>query len=242
MKIIPAIDIINGQCVRLSEGDFTTSKVYYTDPLEAAVQFEAAGLEALHLVDLDGARQRRVANWDVLERIASGTSLRVDFSGGISSARDVEKALGCGAAQVAVGSLAARDPHMVDQWLQHFGSDRIIIGADVREGYIATHGWQETSAWEIIEFISRYRESGGKFFLCTDVSRDGLLAGPAVDLYQAVLEAVEDIHLVASGGVASLADLEALREAGCGSAIVGKAIYEKRITLRELSLFNTTCN
>ena len=234
MRIIPAIDIIDGQCVRLSEGDFTTSKVYYSDPLDAACEFESAGLEYLHLVDLDGAKRRKVANWSVLERITSATGLSVDFSGGISERSDIERALELGARQVTIGSLAVRSPELVEEWIRRFGADHIIIGADVRESYITTHGWQERSDMHVQDFIKHFSTAGARHFLCTDVSRDGMLLGPSTELYAELIDQFPDINLIASGGVSSLDDLKTLRSIGCGSAIVGKAIYEHRVTLEEL--------
>lgn len=240
MRIIPAIDIIDGKCVRLSEGAFDTSKVYYADPLEAALEFEAAGLEYLHLVDLDGARQRSVKNWTVLERLAVRTGLKIDFSGGISSREDVVRALAAGAGQVSVGSLAVRERATVEGWLQEFGADRVIIGADVRDGRIATHGWQETSDVEIGAFIDHYLQAGAVHFLCTEISRDGMLAGPAVELYGKLLVRFPAIRLIASGGVASLKDVRELQAAGCAAVIIGKAIYEGKIALEDLAALDAT--
>jgi len=237
MKIVPAIDIINGQCVRLSEGDFSTKKVYYTDPLEAAKAFETAGLKYLHLVDLDGARSGSVVNWRVLERIAAETSLIIDFSGGIKTEAQVEHALSCGADQVAIGSLAVKDPETVKGWIKEYGKGRIIIGADIKQERIAIHGWQDVSEKTIYEFLEEYIATGAAGYLCTDVSKDGRLEGPATELYRKILGKFPGISLIASGGVSGMKDLEALRDAGCSSAIVGKAIYEDKISLHELAAF-----
>jgi phosphoribosylformimino-5-aminoimidazole carboxamide ribotide isomerase len=234
MKIIPAIDIINGQCVRLSEGDFDTKKVYYAQPLEAAKAFEAAGIEYLHLVDLDGAKKGEVVNWSVLNDICSNTKLKVDFSGGIKNIDQVEKAFELGASQIAVGSLAVRNQSLVAEWLQHFGSDKIIIGADIKDDKIAINGWLQTSEFSIFDFIEQYLTLGATDFLCTDVSKDGKLEGPSFDLYQRLLTQFPSFNLIASGGVSNIEDVQQLKEMNCYATIVGKAIYEERITLSEL--------
>lgn len=239
MKIIPAIDIINGQCVRLSEGKYDTKKVYFERPVEAAINFEKAGLKYLHVVDLDGAKSVKVVNWDVLEEICSKTTLNVDFSGGIKTLQEVEKAFELGAKQIAIGSLAVKDPEIVMQWLDTFGSDKIIIGADVKDKRIAIHGWQETADYTVFEFIEQYVSAGAHHFLCTDVSKDGKLQGPAVSLYKEILENFPDIDLIASGGVSSMDDFQALQMINCPSVIVGKAIYENRVSLAELAKIQT---
>jgi phosphoribosylformimino-5-aminoimidazole carboxamide ribotide isomerase len=234
MKIIPAIDIINGQCVRLSEGDFDTKKVYYAQPLEAAKAFEAAGIEYLHLVDLDGAKKGEVVNWSVLNDICSNTNLKVDFSGGIKSIDQVEKAFELGASQIAVGSLAVKNQSLVAEWLHHFGSDKIIIGADIKDDKIAINGWLQTSEFSIFDFIEQYLTLGATDFLCTDVSKDGKLEGPSFDLYQRLLTQFPSLNLIASGGVSNIQDVQQLKALNCYATIVGKAIYEERITLSEL--------
>lgn len=256
MRIIPAIDLIDGKCVRLTRGDYATQKVYNEDPLEVARAFEDAGIRYLHLVDLDGARQAHIVNHRVLEAIAGKTGLRVDFGGGLKSDEDVRIAFESGAAQVTGGSIAATDPGLFLSWLGQYGPEKIILGADAREGRIAVSGWQEDTGRELFPFVSGYQKKGVKYVVCTDISRDGMLAGPSLELYRelllktAVIETrvgmsgVEDIEvpgirLVASGGVSSLDDLLALREVGCDGAIIGKALYEGRITLRELERFNT---
>ncbi|MEZ5008642.1 MAG: 1-(5-phosphoribosyl)-5-[(5-phosphoribosylamino)methylideneamino]imidazole-4-carboxamide isomerase [Chitinophagales bacterium] len=235
MKIIPAIDIINGQCVRLSEGKYDTKKVYYENPLEAAQSFEEAGLKYLHVVDLDGAKAGKVMNWDVLKSICSNTSLNIDFSGGIKTIQEAEKAFDLGAKQIAIGSLAVKQPETVMSWLVKFGCDKIIIGADVKDKRIAIHGWQETADYTVFEFIDKYHKAGAIHFLCTDVSKDGKLEGPAVDLYKEIIEQFPDIDLIASGGVSSMDDFNALQSINCRSVIVGKAIYENKVSIEDLA-------
>ena len=237
MKIVPAIDIIGGQCVRLSEGDFNTKKIYYSDPLDAAIAFEKAGLEQLHLVDLDGARSGQVVHWDILERIASGTNLKIDFSGGIKTEAHVERAVSSGATQVTIGSLAVKDPDTVKGWIHEYGPDRIILGADVKGEHIAIHGWQDVSELTIFNFLEDYLGAGAKWFLCTDVAKDGRLQGPSTSLYRKILSRFSGIQLIASGGVSDMDDLVELRNSGCASAIVGKAIYEGKVELEELAGF-----
>jgi len=234
MKIIPAIDIINGQCVRLSEGNFDTKKVYYTHPLEAAQAFELAGIEYLHLVDLDGAKQGGVVNWAVLEKICQNTNLKVDFSGGIKNISQVEKAFELGASQIAVGSIAVKNKELVSEWLLHFGSEKIVIGADVKDDKIAINGWLQTSAFTIFDFVEQYLSLGATQFLCTDVSKDGKLEGPSFDLCQRLMEQFPRMSLIASGGVSNINDVQQLKEMNCYATIVGKAIYEERLTLTEL--------
>ena len=234
MKIIPAIDIINGQCVRLSEGDYSTKKVYFKDPLDAALSFEKAGVKYLHLVDLDGAKAGAVKNWDILERITRSTNLHVDFSGGIKSTEQVERAFNLGAKQVAIGSLSVKDPKIVKEWLKSYGADKIIIGADVKNERIAIHGWQETADLSVFDFMKDYLDAGATTFLCTDVSKDGMLDGPSFDLYQKILNQFNDLELIASGGVTTNKDVVDLEKQGCSAAIIGKAIYEGRIDLKAL--------
>ncbi|MBX6380856.1 MAG: 1-(5-phosphoribosyl)-5-[(5-phosphoribosylamino)methylideneamino]imidazole-4-carboxamide isomerase [Thermoflavifilum aggregans] len=242
IELIPAIDIINGQCVRLTRGDYQQQKIYDTDPLEVARSFEAAGLRRLHLVDLDGARERKVKNWDVLERIARHTSLVIDFGGGITTAEDVKRALQSGASLVVVGSVAAREPHLFRQWLQMFGADKFLLGADVKNHHIAIHGWQQTTPWPVVEFLQQQLQMGVKQVFCTDVERDGMLQGPAFELYAQILKALPDIHLIASGGVQSISDIEHLEQIGLKGVIVGKAIYEGKISLDEWMKRNSPTN
>lgn len=234
MIIIPAIDLIDGQCVRLTKGDYDTTKVYNPNPLEVAQEFEAAGLTHLHLVDLDGARKREVVNWPVLEAIAKHTDLIIDFSGGIHSADLARKAFDMGAAKITVGSIAVKRPDTFKQWILDYGPERLILGADVIGKNIAIHGWVSASDVTIMDFILGYHLCGIRNVMCTDVSKDGMLQGPATDLYQDILQQFPDLQLVASGGVSSLQDLRGLKAAGCSAAIVGKAIYEGRVTLKEL--------
>jgi len=234
MLIVPAIDIIGGQCVRLTKGDYSTVKVYENDPVAVALQFEAQGITHLHLVDLDGAKAGEVINWPVLEAVGRQTKLHIDFSGGIKSAAAVEKAFSLGAKQVAIGSLAVKQPAVLEAWLKELGPDRFILAADVSNGHIATHGWQEQSSLKIEEFISYWLARGLKRVMCTDISKDGMLQGPAVALYTGLLQQFPVVELIASGGVGNLDDLYRLNEAGCYAAIVGKAIYEGRIEIGEL--------
>ena len=240
MQLIPAIDIIEGKCVRLSKGDFTQMKVYNERPLEVALQFQDAGLQRLHLVDLDGAKSGKVKNWKVLETIAGKTNLQIDFGGGIKTIKDVEIIFNSGALMATVGSLAVKDEPLLSQWLAFFGKDKFLIGADVKDEKIAIAGWQETSDVWIYDFIHRYMEKGVQQFFCTDVSKDGQLEGPSIDLYKNLFEKFPSLRLIASGGVSNLKDLDALQQAGCSGVIIGKAIYEGRITLKQLSAYMRT--
>lgn len=234
MQIIPAIDIIEGKCVRLSKGDYSQKKVYNERPLEVAKRFEDAGLERLHLVDLDGAKAGEVKNWKVLEQIAGKTSLKIDFSGGISSDKSVEIAFNSGATYAAIGSIAVKNELLLMQWVARYGADKFILGADVLDEKIQVKGWTEATDIHIIDFISNYSKKDIQQFFCTDISRDGLLQGSALDLYKKVLSEISNIQLIASGGVSSLKDLEDLKAAGCYGAIVGKAIYEGKINIADL--------
>jgi phosphoribosylformimino-5-aminoimidazole carboxamide ribotide isomerase len=236
MDIIPAIDIINGKCVRLTQGDFNQQKQYNENPLEVAQQFESAGLKRLHLVDLDGARQKKIVNHKVLENIAKNTKLKIDFGGGVQSDDDIKLAFDSGAAQVTGGSIAIRQPALFEKWLQQYGEERIILGADVKEGKIAISGWQETSNVTITSFIENYLRKGVKYVICTDVSKDGMLAGASMELYKQLRQKLPQAHLIASGGVSSLQDLIDLKNIGMKGAIVGKAIYENKINLDELKI------
>jgi phosphoribosylformimino-5-aminoimidazole carboxamide ribotide isomerase len=237
MTIIPAIDIIDGKCVRLTKGDYSHQTTYNEDPLEVAQQFEDAGLQRLHLVDLDGAKAGAVKNWKILEKIAGKTNLIIDFSGGISTLKNVEITFGSGAAYAAIGSMAVKDEFTFSGWLMAFGADKFIIGADVRDEMIVIRGWTETTKITVFELIEKYKLKGVKEFFCTDVNKDGLLQGPATGLYKKILNQHPSINLVASGGVTSLEEIEELRQAGCEGAIIGKAIYENRITLSDLKRF-----
>ena len=237
LVIIPAIDIIEGKCVRLTKGDYEQKKVYNENPLEVAKVFEGAGLRRLHLVDLDGAKAGEVRNWKVLETIAAKTDLVIDFSGGISVRKSVSICFDSGATYAAVGSIAVKDEKTFTGWLLEFGVHRFIIGADVKEEKLAIKGWTETTELSVFDLMENYKTKGVKQFFCTDISKDGLLQGTGIDLYKKILNQHPSIDLIASGGVSSLDDLFELREAGCKGAIVGKAFYEKKILLTDLKPF-----
>ena len=237
MRIIPAIDIIDGKCVRLSQGDYNSKKIYNENPLEVAKAFADHGIEYLHLVDLDGAKSRHVVNQKVLEQIASKTSLKIDFGGGLKSDEDLRIAFECGAQQVTGGSIAVKEPEVFLSWIEKFGSKKIILGADAKGNKVAVSGWLEESEQELLPFIQEYSEKGVKYVICTDISKDGMLQGPSFDLYREILEENSDLKLIASGGIATFDDLPALKEIGCEGAILGKAIYENRISLKELEGF-----
>lgn len=235
MEIVPAIDIIDGKCVRLTKGDYNAQKTYSDNPLDMALRFQDAGIRRLHLVDLDGARSKHIVNYPTLEAIAGHTDLTVDFGGGIKSTQDLETALGCGAQMVTIGSTAVTEPELISQWIEDFGQEHIILGADARDGKISVNGWKEDSKLTLSDFIRSYMQKGISQVLCTDINRDGMLQGPSVDLYKSLLKEFPGIKLIASGGVSSVQDLIDLREAGLPAAIVGKAYYEGRITLEQLS-------
>jgi phosphoribosylformimino-5-aminoimidazole carboxamide ribotide isomerase len=237
MTIIPAIDILDGKCVRLTKGDYSQKIIYNEDPLEVALQFEDTGLKRLHLVDLDGAKAGEVKNWKVLEKIAANTKLVIDFSGGISSQKNVEIAFNSGATYAAVGSIAVKDEFTFSGWLLAFGAGRFIIGADVKDEIIVIKGWTESTSLTVFELIEKYKIKGVKQFFCTDVNKDGMLQGPATSLYNKIMNEHPSIDLIASGGISTTKDLEELREAGCHGAIIGKAIYEKKISLNDLKKF-----
>ena len=237
MEIIPAIDIIEGKCVRLTQGDYAQKKVYNENPLEVALQFEEAGLKRLHLVDLDGAKAGMVRNWKVLETIAGKTRLVIDFGGGIKSQKDCEIIFNSGAALATIGSMAVKHPQEFEKWLLQYGAEKFLLGADVKEEQIAVSGWTETTSINVFDFIKQYEEKGVRQLFCTDVSKDGLLAGPSLELYKKIIAQFPSLHFIASGGVSSQHDLEQLQQIGCQGAIIGKAIYENRITLKDLQLF-----
>lgn len=237
MTIIPAIDIIDGKAVRLTKGDYTKKKVYNEDPLEVAKQFEDAGLKRLHLVDLDGAKAGEVKNWKVLERIAKNTNLIIDFSGGISTYKQVDTALNAGAHYISVGSIAVKNELLFLVWLMGIKPDRFIIGADVKKTFVAVKGWTEITNLSVFDLINKYKRKGIKEFFCTDISKDGLLQGPSFSLYKKILTTHPTINLMASGGISSIKDIEKLKKIGCKGAIIGKALYENRITLKELERF-----
>lgn len=234
MEIIPAIDIIDGKCVRLTQGDYSQKKVYNERPLEVARQFEDAGLRRLHLVDLDGAKAGAVKNWKVLETLAGKTALVIDFGGGIKTAGDVEILFNSGAALATVGSIAVKDGPLFLSWLQTYGAGKFLLGADVKDEKIAVNGWLETTDRWVYDFIAEYMEKGVRQIFCTDVSKDGLLQGPALELYKNIVGKFPELHFIASGGVSGMDDVRRLEEAGCKGVIIGKAIYEGRIKLEEL--------
>ena len=237
MQIIPAIDIIDGKCVRLTEGDYTQKKIYNEHPLEVAKEFEDAGLQRLHLVDLDGAKAGAVKNWKVLETIAAKTALVIDFGGGIKKEEDVKIVFNSGAALATVGSIAVKDEERFVSWLQQFGADKFLLGADVKDEKITIGGWLETTDIWIYDFIEKYINYGVQQIFCTDVSKDGKLEGPSNELYKNILSKFPKLHFIASGGVSSIKDLEDLQNIGCSAAIIGKAIYEGRVTLNDLKWF-----
>ena len=233
IELIPAIDIIDGKCVRLTKGDYDTKKVY-GDPLEMARRFEAFGMRRLHVVDLDGAKSKHIVNIHVLRSLTTETSLTVDFGGGIKTDDDMQKAFDSGAAMVTVGSIAVTDPERCMGWIEKYGADRIILGADVRNGKISINGWKEDSAEDLLPFLQKYIDAGVRNVLCTEISKDGTLTGPAIDLYKRVMDAYPQLHLIASGGVSCIDDIKALDAAGIPAVVFGKAIYEGKINLEEL--------
>jgi len=239
MRIIPAIDIIDGKCVRLSQGDYNTKKVYNENPLEVAKEFEDHGIKHLHLVDLDGAKSKQIINYKTLEQIASKTSLRVDFGGGIKSQKDIDIAFECGAHQITGGSIAVQEPEIFTKWIEQYGSEKIILGADCKNRKIATHGWLESSELDVIDFIRDYTQKGISYVICTDIAKDGMLEGTSNELYKEILENTA-VKLIASGGVSKMEDLHLLKEIGCEGVILGKAIYEGRIKLNELQKLIST--
>lgn len=237
MQIIPAIDIIEGKCVRLTQGDYAQKKIYNEHPLEVAKMFEDAGITRLHLVDLDGAKKGEVQNWKVLESIAANTKLVIDFGGGIKRETDLKIVLNAGAAMATIGSLAVKNPDLFLGWVSTYGSDRFFLGADVRDEKIAVGGWLETTDVTIVDFLKNYLQKGINHVFCTDISKDGKLEGPSIELYQNLIHQLPELNLVASGGVSALTDLVALKTIGCTGVIIGKAIYEGRISLLDLCEF-----
>ena len=238
MYIIPAIDIIEGKCVRLTQGDYAQKKIYNENPLEIAKQFEDAGLQRLHLVDLDGAKAGRIINYKVLETLSSKTNLHIDFGGGLKSDDDLKVAFECGAQQVTGGTIAVKNRETFLKWINTFGAEKIILGADVKDEKIAVGGWIETSDIWLKDFLQDYVNQGIKYCICTDISKDGLLRGSSNELYERLLSDFKDLQLIASGGVTDMSDLEKLKEIGCFGAIIGKAIYEGRISLKDLEKFS----
>ena len=238
MQIIPAIDIIEGKCVRLTEGDYAQKKIYNENPLEVAKAFEGIGLMRLHLVDLDGAKAGEVVNWKVLEKIANNTKLKIDFGGGIKTEATLKTVLDTGASYATIGSLAVKNELLFQEWIARFGAKVFMLGADVLEEKIAIGGWMEKTEISVFDFMKSYIDKGVKQIFCTDIKKDGKLEGPSIELYQKIIEQFPALHLIASGGVSSLDDLIELEEIGCSAAIVGKAIYENKITISELANFN----
>ena len=237
MRIIPAIDIIEGKCVRLSKGDYATQKIYNEDPLEVAKAFEDSGVAFLHLVDLDGAKAKNIVNHKVLEKLATHTGLKIDFGGGLKSDTDLKIAFECGAQQITGGSVAVKNSETFKKWLVQYGSDKIILGADVKGDRIAVGGWMETSEESIVPFIEKYQKAGVQYVICTDISKDGMLEGPAFKLYQFLLTSFPNIKLIASGGVSDISELPRLADLGCEGVVIGKAIYEKKISLSQLQSY-----
>lgn len=247
MRIIPAIDIIDGKCVRLTKGDYSTKKIYNENPLEVAKEFEAAGIEYLHVVDLDGAKASQIINYKVLEQIASKTRLKIDFGGGLKSNKDLEIAFNSGANQITGGSIAVKNSGIFQSWIEQYGSQKIILGADFYPdssgGKIATNGWQEESTLELIPFIGDYQQKGIQYVICTDISKDGMLEGPSFEMYKQILDSChsefsdESLKLIASGGISTFDEIPKLAEMGCEGVIIGKAIYENKISLKQLEDF-----
>lgn len=237
MHIIPAIDIINGKCVRLTQGDYASKKEYRSDPVEVAKEFEAAGIKRLHMVDLDGALKKKIVNIATLEKVASKTSLHIDFGGGVQSDQDLRDAFNAGAKQITGGSIAVKNPDMFESWLVMFGPEKIILGADVKDKKIAVSGWQEKSKVDIFPFLEDYLLKGIKYAICTDIAKDGVLKGPSFELYGELMTSFPELKLIASGGVSSIADIEMLAEMNTYGVIIGKAIYENAFSLKDLEPF-----
>lgn len=235
IELIPAIDLIDGKCVRLSQGNYELKRIYSENPVEVAKELEAYGIQRLHVVDLDGAASQHVVNYRVLDQIAGRTSLRIDFGGGIKSDEDLVMAFDNGAQMVTLGSVAVKQPELFEKWLGQYGNEKIILGADVKNGKIAVNGWKEESEQQLMPFLEHYINKGVMKVLCTDISRDGMMEGPSTELYRQIMEAYPDLHLIASGGVSCLDDILRLDEAGIPAVVFGKALYEGRITLKELS-------
>ncbi len=238
MRIIPAIDIIEGKCVRLTKGDYNQKTVYNEDPLEVAKEFEDSGIQYLHLVDLDGAKAKQIVNYNILEKIASKTTLKVDFGGGVKSDEDIRIAFESGASQITGGSIAVAKPDLFQKWINTYGAEKIILGADAKQRKIATHGWLETTELDVIAFIENYTQKGVQYVICTDIEKDGMLLGPSIELYREIL-AESDVKLIASGGVTTIDDVERCKEIGCEGVIIGKAIYEGKVHLKDLERFSS---
>lgn len=234
MRIIPAIDIIGGKCVRLTKGDYSTQKIYSENPVDMAKMFEDNDIKFLHVVDLDGAKSKQIVNYKTLEMLSSKTGLQIDFGGGIKSETDIKTAFECGAKQITVGSVAAQNPELMLEWLVKYGAEKIILGADCKNRMIATNGWLESSSLDVVEFIKEFNKNGGTYSIVTDIDKDGMLQGPAFGLYEEILNETT-ISLIASGGITTIEDLQKLKKLGCEGAIIGKAIYEGTINLKELT-------
>ena len=234
MRLIPAIDLIDGKCVRLSKGDYSTKKIYNENPLEVAKSFEAHGIEYLHLVDLDGAKSNKIINHKILEQIATKTALKIDFGGGLKSDSDLKIAFNSGANQVTGGSIAVKNPTIFQEWILKYGSQQIILGADANNEKVAISGWLEDSKEELIPFIQKYQSKGIEYVICTDIAKDGMLEGPSFDLYKKILNQIPNLKLIASGGISTFDELPILAKLGCEGTIIGKAIYENRISLKQL--------
>ena len=237
IEIIPAIDLIDGKCVRLTQGDYSQKKIYNENPTEVAKMFQDAGISRLHLVDLDGAKAQHIVNYIVLERITSKTDLIVDFGGGLKSDDDLRIAFECGASMVTGGSIAVKNPEIFTGWIEKYGSEKIMLGADVKNMKIAVSGWMEDTDIELIPFLETYQKRGISKIICTDISKDGMLEGPSIELYRDIIRKLPDVFLIASGGVSSIADIEILHDCGVPAVIFGKAIYEGKIKLKDLSRF-----
>ena len=238
MRIIPAIDIIGGKCVRLSKGKYSTKKIYNEDPLDVAMTFEDFGLKYLHLVDLDGAKARKIINYKVLENLSSKTNLKIDFGGGLKSNNDLKIAFESGADQITGGSIALTNPELFKSWIDNYGQDKIILGADVKNENIAINAWDRISENKVEPFINNYLKYGIKYVICTDIDKDGMLNGPSFKLYEKIIKKNKMIKLIASGGVSKISDLPILSKLGCEGVIIGKAIYENKVSLKDLSNFN----
>ena len=237
IEILPAIDLIDGKCVRLTQGDYSQKKIYNENPIEVAKMFQDAGISRLHLVDLDGAKAQHIVNYIVLERITSKTDLIVDFGGGLKSDDDLRIAFECGASMVTGGSIAVKNPEIFTGWIEKYGSEKIMLGADVKNMKIAVSGWMEDTDIELIPFLETYQKRGISKIICTDISKDGMLEGPSIELYRDIIRKLPDVFLIASGGVSSIADIEILHDCGVPAVIFGKAIYEGKIKLKDLSRF-----
>jgi phosphoribosylformimino-5-aminoimidazole carboxamide ribotide isomerase len=235
IKIIPSIDLVDGKCVRLTQGNFDEKKIYDSDPVAVAKRFAEAGIERLHLVDLDGAKAGKVINHQILERITAETKLKIDFGGGIKSDDDIQKVFDCGANQVTAGTIAVQNPKLVLSWIQKFGKDKIILGADVLNGIVRINGWVNPSEIKLFDFITNYQWHGIRYVLCTDIEKDGMMKGSSVDLYKSIIKQFPEMRVIASGGVSSIEEIKQLNKIGCYGVVIGKAIYENLISLEDLA-------